>query len=77
MELINPNTNFDFVYYLKPAIAFSLVLILIGLVSLWYHGGTKLRSRFCRWYGRACQIYQPTAIADIRQALADHKYRRR
>jgi len=70
MELIRPNTNFDFVYYLKPAIAFSLVLILIGLASLWYRGGPNYGVDFVGGTVVHVKFNQPTTIADIRQALA-------
>jgi preprotein translocase subunit SecF len=70
MELIKPNTNFDFVHYLKPAIAFSLALILLGLASLWYHGGPNYGVDFVGGTVVHIKFTQPTAIADIRQALA-------
>ena len=70
MELIKPNTNFDFVSYLKPAIAFSLALILLGLASLWYRGGPNYGVDFVGGTVVHVRFMQPTAIADIRQALA-------
>ncbi len=70
MELIKPNTNFDFVHYLKPAIAFSLALILLGLASLWYHGGPNYGVDFVGGTVVHVKFTQPTTIADIRQALA-------
>ncbi|MBM4254462.1 MAG: protein translocase subunit SecF [Deltaproteobacteria bacterium] len=70
MELIKPNTNFDFVHYLKPAITFSLVLILLGLASLVYRGGPNYGVDFVGGTVVHVKFTQPTSIADIRQALA-------
>jgi len=39
MELIKPGINIDFVGKMKYAIAFSLILIIIGVVSIIFHGG--------------------------------------
>lgn len=49
---------------------FSLVLILLGLVSLWYHGGPNYGVDFVGGTAVHVKFNQPTAIGDIRQALA-------
>jgi preprotein translocase subunit SecF len=69
MELINPGTNFDFVRLFKYAYSFSLVLIFIGLASLWYHGGPNYGVDFAGGIVVHVRFTQPTGIADIRQAL--------
>lgn len=70
MELIKPNTNFNFVRYAKGAAVFSGVLILIGLASLWYHGGPNYGVDFAGGTAVQVKFTQPVIIADIREALA-------
>lgn len=70
MELIRPNTNFDFVGFSKWAIGFSFALVFLGLASLWYHGGPNYGVDFIGGTVVHVKFTQPTAIADIRQALA-------
>lgn len=41
LEIIKPGINIDFVGIRRYAYAFSLTLILIGIVSLIYHGGPR------------------------------------
>ncbi|MBI3801664.1 MAG: protein translocase subunit SecF [Deltaproteobacteria bacterium] len=69
MELIKPNTNFDFVHFFKYAYTFSLALIFLGLASLWYHGGPNYGVDFAGGIVVQVKFTQPTSIADIRQAL--------
>jgi preprotein translocase subunit SecF len=69
MELIKPGTNFDFVRFFKYAYTFSLVLILVGLASFWYHGGPNYGVDFAGGIVVHVKFVQPTSIADIRQAL--------
>ncbi len=69
MELIKPNTNYDFVGYLKPAVALSVALILVGLASLLYRGGPNYGVDFVGGTVVHVKFTQPTVIADIRQAL--------
>lgn len=42
MELIKPGVNIDFVGKMKYAMAFSAILLLIGIGSVIYHGGFNL-----------------------------------
>jgi preprotein translocase subunit SecF len=69
MELIRPGTSFDFVHFFKWAYLISLALILLGLASLWYHGGPNYGVDFVGGTVVHVKFTQPTAIADIRQAL--------
>jgi preprotein translocase subunit SecF len=69
MELIKPGTHIDFVHYLKWAVAFSLSLILIGLVSFWYHGGINYGVDFSGGTMVQIRFAQPTSAAEIRQAV--------
>jgi preprotein translocase subunit SecF len=69
MELIRPGTSFDFVRYAKVAYLFSLTLILIGLLSFWYHGGPNYGVDFAGGTVVHIKFTRPTAIADIRTAL--------
>ena len=69
MELIKPHTNIDFVRHSKKAFAFSLILILVGLISFWYHGGPNYGVDFVGGTAVHVKFGQPTAITDIRQAL--------
>jgi preprotein translocase subunit SecF len=69
MELIKPGTNINFVGYSKWALVFSLLLILLGLVSFWYRGGPNYGVDFVGGTVVHIKFNQPTNIADIRQAL--------
>jgi len=70
MELIKPGTSIDFVRYSKWALVFSISLVLLGLASLWYHGGPNYGVDFVGGTVVQVKFTQPTSIADIRQALA-------
>lgn len=70
MELIKPGTTIDFVRYFKWAFSFSFGLILLGLLSLWYHGGPNYGVDFVGGTVVHIKFNAPTNIADIRQALA-------
>jgi preprotein translocase subunit SecF len=70
MELIQPNTNFDFIRFSKTAVFISLSLILIAILSVAYHGGLNYGVDFVGGTVVHVKFTQPTSIADIRQALA-------
>jgi len=69
MELISPNTNIDFIRSAKSAACVSLVLILAGLLSLWYRGGLSYGVDFAGGTVVQVKFTQPPHIADIRRAL--------
>ena len=70
MELIKPGTTIDFVRYSKWALVFSVSLVLLGLASLWYHGGPNYGVDFVGGTVVQVKFTQPTSVADIHQALA-------
>ena len=70
MELIKPGTSIDFVRYSKWALVFSVSLVLLGLASLWYHGGPNYGVDFVGGTVVQVKFTQPTSVADIHQALA-------
>jgi preprotein translocase subunit SecF len=70
MEIIKPGTTFNFVRYFKPAYGISLVLILVGLVSFWYHGGPNYGVDFAGGTVVHVKFSQSVDIGDIRRALA-------
>jgi preprotein translocase subunit SecF len=71
MELFKPDTHIDFVRYSKRALVFSLLLILVGFASVWYHGGPNYGVDFIGGTVVHIRFSQPTDVADIRQALAN------
>ena len=73
MELIKPGVNIDFVGKMKYAIAFSAILILIGIGSVIYHGGFNLGIDFAG--GSIIQVkFSKNISADqIRTALKSTK----
>jgi len=68
-ELIRPDTKFDFASKMKAAVIASVAFILIGLVSIVYHGGLNLGVDFAG--GAVVQIkFQKEATTDrLRSAL--------
>ena len=70
VELIKPGTTIDFVHYSKWALVFSVLLVLLGLASLWYHGGPNYGVDFVGGTVVQVKFTQPTSVADIHQALA-------
>jgi preprotein translocase subunit SecF len=69
MEFIKPNTNIDFIRYARGAAIFSGVLILIGLLSLWHHGGPNYGVDFVGGTMMQVKFRQQTDVASIRKAL--------
>ncbi len=73
MELIKPGVNVDFVKYMKYAMAFSAILILMGIGSMIYHGGFNLGIDFAG--GSIIQVkFSKIVSADqIRESLKSTK----
>jgi preprotein translocase subunit SecF len=69
MQLIKPDINIDFVGKRKLAFIFSLVLIVIGLVSLIGHGGPHYGIDFAGGTLVQVQFEKPTDAREINQAL--------
>ncbi len=69
MELIKPGVNIDFVGKMKYAMAFSAILIVIGIASVIYHGGFNLGIDFAG--GSIIQVkFSKNVSADqIRESL--------
>ena len=71
MQLIKPDTNIDFIGKRKLALIFSIVLILIGLISLLIKGGPNYGIDFAGGTLVQVQFAQSTDAANIKRALAD------
>ncbi|MEE9911071.1 MAG: protein translocase subunit SecF [Deltaproteobacteria bacterium] len=73
MEIIKPGVNIDFVGKMKYAMAFSAVLLLIGIGSIIYHGGLNLGIDFAG--GSIIQVKFTNNISadQIRTALKSTK----
>ncbi len=69
MQLIKPDTNFDFVNKRKLALIFSAVLILIGLASLAVHGGPNYGIDFAGGTLVQVKFSADTDAVQIKQAL--------
>lgn len=69
MELIRPDTNFDFVGKRFWAIGLSWLLILIGIVSLVAKGGPEYGIDFSGGTLVQIKFAAPTAAGDIRSSL--------
>jgi len=69
-ELIRPDTNFDFVGKMKPAVIASVAFILIGIASIVYHGGLNLGVDFAG--GAVVQVkFQKEASTDALRSSLD------
>ncbi|MFO7577876.1 MAG: protein translocase subunit SecF [Pelovirga sp.] len=71
MQLIKPDINIDFVGKRKLAFIFSLVLIVIGIVSLIGHGGPHYGIDFAGGTLVQVQFKESTDAREINQALTD------
>ena len=69
MEIIKPGTNFNFVRFFNVAYLFSVLMIVIGIGSFWYHGGPNYGVDFAGGTVVHVKFMQPTNIGDIRSAL--------
>jgi preprotein translocase subunit SecF len=71
MQLIKPDTNYNFVGKRKLAVIVSLALILIGVVSLLVKGGPEYGVDFAGGTLVQVQFEQSTNATDIKAALKD------
>ncbi|TDJ53840.1 MAG: protein translocase subunit SecF [Nitrospina sp.] len=71
MELIKPNTHIDFMGRFKPALMFSALLILAGVVSIFMHGGLKFGIDFAGGTLVQLKFENPPAIESIRSGLKE------
>jgi preprotein translocase subunit SecF len=71
MQLIKPDTNYDFVGKRKLAMIISTALILIGLVSLLVKGGPEYGVDFAGGTLVQVQFEQATDAAEIKAAIVD------
>ncbi len=70
MQLIKPDTNFDFIGQRKIALFISIALILIGLASLVIKGGPNYGIDFAGGTLVQVQFAQPTDASAIKKALS-------
>jgi len=71
MQLIKPDVNFEFVGRRKLAVAFSAILIVIGLISLVVKGGPDYGIDFAGGSLVQIKFEQATTASDIKTALKD------
>lgn len=71
MELIKPQTHIDFMGKFKPALMFSALLILAGVVSIFMHGGLKFGIDFAGGTLVQLKFENPPAIESIRSGLKE------
>lgn len=71
MELIKPQTHIDFMGSFKPALMFSVLLILAGVVSIFMHGGLKFGIDFAGGTLVQLKFEDPPAIESIRSGLKE------
>ncbi|MBN2179639.1 MAG: protein translocase subunit SecF [Deltaproteobacteria bacterium] len=70
MELIKPGTNLNFVGRMKMASFASVVVIIISIVSLLFHGGPNLGIDFAGGTQVQIKFEKKTEVKDIRDSLA-------
>jgi preprotein translocase subunit SecF len=68
-QLIPADTQIDFVRLRTPMVTMSLVAMLISVVSVWARGGLNYGIDFAGGTMVQVKFYEPTPIADIRDAL--------
>jgi preprotein translocase subunit SecF len=71
VELIKPNTNFDFTGKIKYTVILSWVLILIGIASMAVKGGPRYGIDFKGGTLFQVKFLKPVSAGDIRQALKE------
>ena len=68
-EFIKPNTNFDFVRWMKAAVITSAVIILIGIASIIWHGGLNYGIDFAGGSLVQIKFQEEPSIDQIRDNL--------
>ena len=69
MELIRPDTHFDFIGKRKITLCISTVVILICLGSILFHGGLKYGVDFAGGLLIQIKFSKPVSISEVRGAL--------
>ena len=69
MELIRPDTRFDFIGKRKITIWISAVVILLSLGSILYHGGLRYGVDFAGGLLIQIKFSKPVSISEVRNAL--------
>ncbi len=71
MELIKKPTHIDFMGRFRPALMFSVLMILAGVVSVFMHGGLKFGIDFAGGTLVQLKFESPPAIESIRSGLKE------
>jgi preprotein translocase subunit SecF len=69
LQLIPPGTNIDFLGKAKVCITISMVVMLIGLASIAYHGGFSQGIDFSGGTLLQLRFSQPAPLGEVREAL--------
>ncbi|RPJ11347.1 MAG: protein translocase subunit SecF [Deltaproteobacteria bacterium] len=69
MELIRPDTRFDFIGKRKYALVISTIVILISFGSIFFHGGLNYGVDFAGGILLQIRFSKPVNISDIRSSL--------
>ena len=70
LEIVPPGCHLDFLGKAKPAIALSIVVILIGLSTVVWRGGVKQGIDFSSGTLIQLRLSQPADLGTVREALA-------
>lgn len=70
IQIVKPGVLIDFVSKFKVAIAFSLVLIAVGVASLYMQGGPKLGIEFKGGTSIQLKFDKPVSVIDLRKAIS-------
>jgi preprotein translocase subunit SecF len=69
MELIRPNTRFDFIGKKKFTIWVSTIAILLCFISIFFHGGLRYGVDFAGGILIQIKFSKPVSISEVRSAL--------